>query len=465
MNVSVTHLIGILLIIFIIFIIGIVSGKNIKNSKDFNGENRNFSEIFIVGTIMGTLVGGSSTIATAQLAFEYGFSAIWFNLGGGIGCLILGLFFSKNFRKENNLTIQENLKNEYGEKVAFYSSILSSLGIFFSVIAQLFSASALITSIFNINMYISTIIACIVMGIYIIFGGLKGAGLIGIIKSFLLYVSIIYLTVIASKLIGNYSIFFNSFPSEKYLNIFARGVGKDLGSGLSLIFGVLCTQTYVQAIISGKNDKIAQKGAIMSAFLIPPISIGGILIGMYMKNTYPNMNPILAFPNFILYNTPANIGGVILGILLLVTIGSGAGLILGICSIFNNNIYKKIIPNLSEKKELKLSRITIFVILFISFIFTLGNAKTFILKWSFMSMGLRASTIFFPMLGSMFFKNKIEKKWILIGILLSPISILITEMYFNLKIDSLFIGLSVSIISTFIGYLHKKFISKEKIMI
>ena len=191
MQVSIIHVIGILIIISVIFIIGIRSGKNIKSSKDFSGGNRSSSEFLIIGTIMGTLVGGSSTIATAQLAFEYGFSAIWFNLGGGIGCLILGLFFSNKFRKENTLTIQESLKKEYGENVAFYSAILSSVGIFFSIIAQLFSASALITSFFNINIVFAAIIACIIMAIYIIFGGIKGAGIIGIIKSVLLYISII----------------------------------------------------------------------------------------------------------------------------------------------------------------------------------------------------------------------------------------------------------------------------------
>ena len=45
-----------------------------------------------------------------------------------------------------------------------------------------------------------------------------------------------------------------------------------------LIFGVLTTQTYAQAVISCKSDACARKGAVMSAFLIPPIGIGGILV-------------------------------------------------------------------------------------------------------------------------------------------------------------------------------------------
>ena len=40
-----------------------------------------------IGAIIGTLVGGSSTIATAQLAYTFGMSAWWFTLGAGIACL------------------------------------------------------------------------------------------------------------------------------------------------------------------------------------------------------------------------------------------------------------------------------------------------------------------------------------------------------------------------------------------
>ena len=45
----------------------------------------------VAGVIMGTLVGGSSTVGTAQLAFQFGMSAWWYTLGAGISCLILAL--------------------------------------------------------------------------------------------------------------------------------------------------------------------------------------------------------------------------------------------------------------------------------------------------------------------------------------------------------------------------------------
>ena len=55
----------------------------------------------VAGLIMGTLVGGSSTVGTAQLAYSFGLSAWWFTLGAGIACVILALVYAKPLRRAN----------------------------------------------------------------------------------------------------------------------------------------------------------------------------------------------------------------------------------------------------------------------------------------------------------------------------------------------------------------------------
>ena len=78
------HYIGAALVILIIIGVGVYSGKQVKSASDYDG-GHNASAGLVMGAIIGTLVGGSSTIGTAQLAYTYGFSAWCFTLGGGIG--------------------------------------------------------------------------------------------------------------------------------------------------------------------------------------------------------------------------------------------------------------------------------------------------------------------------------------------------------------------------------------------
>ena len=71
-----SHLSGALLTLIIMAGVGIHSGRQVKNASDFAIGGGRSSSVMVAGAIIGTLVGGSSTVATSQLAFEYGFSSL-----------------------------------------------------------------------------------------------------------------------------------------------------------------------------------------------------------------------------------------------------------------------------------------------------------------------------------------------------------------------------------------------------
>ncbi|WP_154029526.1 sodium:solute symporter family transporter [Romboutsia lituseburensis] len=114
----------------------------------------------VAGSIIGTLVGGASTIGTAQLAFNYGFSAWWFTLGGGIGCLILGLGFAKPLYNSEITTLPQVFAREYGQTASTVSTVLMSIGSFLSIVAQVLSGIALVTTVSHLGSFPATV--CIV---------------------------------------------------------------------------------------------------------------------------------------------------------------------------------------------------------------------------------------------------------------------------------------------------------------
>jgi SSS family solute:Na+ symporter len=272
----------------------------------------------------------------------------------------------------------------------------------------------------------------------------------------LIYISVILGAILALNLSGGFNQIYNSLPHNDYFNLFSRGIGVDGGAFLSVVFGVLSTQTYVQAILSGKSDNASIKGALISSLLIPPIGIGGILIGMYMRINFPDIASGQAFPLFIMNNMPPFLGGAILATLLIALVGTGSGMALGFGTIITNDIYKKYInKNSDSKSELLVTRVVILVSLSVSALFTLGNLKSAVLTWGFMSMGLRATVLLVPMITALFFKDKINGKFAILSSVLGLLSFLISELFFNINIDSLLIGVTVSTFTAFIGFLIK----------
>ncbi len=69
------HYVGALLVFILITLVGTYSGSKINCASDFSCGGRSASTVIVIGGIVGAFVGGSATIGTAQLAFDFGLSA------------------------------------------------------------------------------------------------------------------------------------------------------------------------------------------------------------------------------------------------------------------------------------------------------------------------------------------------------------------------------------------------------
>ncbi len=455
---TIIHHIGAALVILLIAGVGIYSGKQVTSASDFDGGHR-ASTGLVMGAIIGTLVGGSSTIGTAQLAYTFGFSAWWFTLGGGIGVLILGFVFAKPLFDRGITTLPQLFAKEYGEKSSTLMAILNSLGTFLSIVAQIISGVALITAVSPLSPALGTALVVLLMLVYVLFGGALGAGYVGLIKTVLMYLAVGACGVLSVVISGGLGAFLDNpaLPHATYFNLIARGATVDLGAGISLILGVLTTQSYITALLSAKNLKVSKAGAFLSAILIPLIGIAGIFVGMYMKLNAPNIDSKLALPIFILEHMPPLAGGMMLGTLLIAVVGTGAGLSLGMSSIFCRDLYKVYInKQATPERSLTVTRVIIAVILMVCALFSLGDLGDLILGWSFMSMGLRGSVALFPLCTALFMPGKIPSRFAMAAMITGPVFTLIGKFLLPAAIDSLFLGVAASLLVMGIGYIAGK---------
>lgn len=448
------HLISMVCTLLLVTLVGLYSLRRVKSASDFNVGGRAIGSTMVVGMIVGTLVGGASTIGTAQLAFQYGFSAWWFTLGAGIACIILGLFLAKPLRESGAVTIPGFLANTYGEKARLYASIFSSIGIFLNIVGQILAAVTLLVSMTGIKPFHAAVIAIFLVVSYVIFGGVWSTGLVGILKTILLYLSMIIVGYLAYQLGGGIVGFKTNFEPFPWFSLFGRGLSTDLAAGFSLIVGVLSTQTYLQATFSGKTSRDSKKGALISGIITPPIGLAGIAVGLYMRLHFPTMNAGEALPSFIIYYLPPWLGGVVIATLLISIIGTGAGLVLGISTMLSQDIYKKIIcPKAADKNVLMFTRISIIIVSALTLLFVSGNLNSLILKWSFLSMGLRGATICFPLLLAVFIKGFVKPRAGVLAIAAAPLCAIFWAIFGLDSIDPLYIGMTVSFLLLVLGSL------------
>ena len=445
MNLTAEHVISILATLAVIALIGIYSGRKVKSSSDFSTAGKKAGWSIVMGTIVGTLVGAASTVATSQLAFVYGFSAWQYTLGSATGSLLLGIIFTKRLWETNTKTVPEILFREYGSAANILCSIFVCLSLFLSVIPQVIALSALLASMLKIGMIVATIAAIALMIVYVVFGGVWGTGLAGVAKITLLYFSMIFTGVVVTIQAGGVSGFQSMFAPFPMFSIWGTtGIMAGIAGLITPIIGVLASQTYIQAVMSGKDVKAGKIGAFVSFLLIPPIGFVSVLIGLFMKFHSPDIASAMAFPLFVLEYINPWCAGIILASILIATIGTGAGITLGMSTILTNDIYKKLFkPDATDKQLLNFSRAMIVLLLAASFGFTMGNLKSLMLQWTFLSMGLRATVAFLPLVFALFLTGKVNRNWALASMLLAPVGILGWRMFGNLvttaKIDQMYI--------------------------
>lgn len=450
------YLITTLITLLIVSSIGISSRKKIFNSKDFNLGGRKFSSTQVAASIIGTLVGGASTIGTAQAAFVSGINGLWFTLGASLGCLFLGIFLSKPLRNAEIQTIPEFMTNYYGSKSRVTSSLISSIAIFIHITGQVLAAIAIITSLFSINENTAVFITILLIISYIFFGGFFGSSLVGSIKTILLYTTLTYAGIFVVNRFGGFNGYVQSFPRDPWFNLFSDGLFNGLAMGFSLVVGVSSTQTYLQAIFSGKNASESRKGAFLSALLIPPIGILSTLIGMFMKVNHPYIMSKQALPLFVLEYLNPLVGGVVIATLIISVVATGAGLTLGISTMISRDIYPYFRKSiLKDSEELLINRLSVLIISIFVTLMVFFNLDSLILKWAFLSMTLRGTVIFTPLIFALILKNKTPKNYGYASMIISPSLVILLTIFNITYIDPLYIGLGISTFMFLLGYVTK----------
>ena len=487
--ISWVHILGVVATVALLLTISWLSGRRVKDARSFI-TGGNSGSWMVCGALLGTLAGGQSTIGTAQLAYCYGLSAWWFTIGAGLGALVLGLFYARPLRGSGCTTLLEVVSREYGHKAETVGSILFLIGIFISIMSQVLSSSAMIGSLFGIPTLWASVAGALLIMLMVLFGGIRSAGVGGIVKLVLLYLCSLAAGIVVWHIAGGLSGLRDGVDTvyqspvlaqlngltdvesihHRYGSPFARGVFKDLGGCLSLVLGVVCTQSYAQCIWSAATTTKARRGALLCALFMPVFGAACTLVGIYMRGHYVTADELRAlqaagetlptglgviedsaqaFPAFILNHLPAWLGGLMLGTMLINILGCGSGLSLGAATILVRDVYGNFKRRMGMKSsplsQLAQTRLSIVAILLFAFLGAVTFHGTFINDLGFLSLGLRAVAILFPLCFALWLPGRFKPSRVLLSMPVGVAALLLAR-FVSLPGDAVYYGLAISLI-------------------
>ncbi|MFC1916526.1 sodium:solute symporter [Chloroflexota bacterium] len=344
--------------------IGMVSRRKARGVDDFFVAGRKGSSLFITGSLLATIVGGSATIGMAGLGFTQGLTGAWWLLVGSIGLVILGIFFAKKVRKFALYTLPELVKEQYDGRVALAASSLIVIAWVGIVAGQILAAGKILSVLGIGSPLLWMVLFAIVFIVYTVLGGQYAVIRTDTLQAVIIFAGIFGSLALLMSHLGGWSGLQLSLSPDK----FAFPLSSQFGGTKLVTLLLLVGLTYVvgpdmySRLFCAKDGKTARASAFWAALLIIPLAFGITLIGMGASTLFPQISPEQALPTVIMEVLPTFLGSIVLAALLCAVMSSADTCLLSASTILTVDVVGQFKPSLSQKQILSLSRWMIVVL-------------------------------------------------------------------------------------------------------
>ncbi len=340
-----------------------------KETDNFLLAGRSWPWYMVAFMVTGLAVGGASTIGCAQMAFEKGLAAGWYDVAWAFGAVLMGLFGAARWRRMRVSTISEMLGRFYTPSARIIGVCLQFLIVTTVMCLQFVAGGALLSAM--LPQYFSMVsgmllTAVIFIGIALI-GGLWAGGLANLVNVIVIWVGILIGMIACLSLAGGAETIISNLPqSFDYFNL-CEGLGEGVLLGWFIVMGTMTftMQGVIQISFASKSPKDAQWGFLAAALLMVPLGFFSAYIGIAAKSLYPEIDSVKALPTIIM-NTHHFIAGLTLSGLWAADISTGVALLISSVTLLEKDIcewsWERKGRTISGEKFYRMSRSLILII-------------------------------------------------------------------------------------------------------
>ncbi len=304
--------------------IGLASKRKAKEADDFFVAGRKGSALFITGSLLATIIGGSATVGMAGLGFTRGLTGIWWLLVGSIGLIFLGLFLAKRVRRLALYTLPELVARQYDRRMALASSVLIVIAWIGVIAAQIIAAGRILSVLEIGNATLWMVIFTIIFIAYTILGGQHAIIRTDAVQAAIIFGGLFAGVALLMSQLGGWPGLLSALPTEHFAFPTSPQFGGAELASLLLVVGL----TYVvgpdmfSRLFCARDDTTARTATLWTAVLLIPIALAITLMGMGAAALFPQIAPEQALPTVISEVFPPLLGGVVLAALLCAVMSS-----------------------------------------------------------------------------------------------------------------------------------------------
>jgi len=358
--------------------IGVWAGTRVRNTADFAVAGRRLPLVMVVTTTFATWFGAETVMGIPARFVQGGLHDIVEDpFGAGLCLVLVGAFFAARLYRKNLLTIGDFYRQRYGKGVEIFCSLAIILSYLGWVAAQV-TALGLVFNILTggaMSPQMGMIVGLLAVLVYVVIGGFLAVAWTDFIQMIVLVIGLAVIAVFAADLAGG---------APKVLDLArSRDLGRFLpppnftetamfiGAGLTMMLGSIPQQDVFQRVMSAKDAKTAQRGAMIGGFgyiafaFVPMFIVLAAVVVMgdqvldLAQNDYQRV-----LPSFVMGHMPLVMQILFFGALLSAIKSTSSATLLAPTTSFVENILKQIRPEMSDRQQLVAMRVTLVVFAF-----------------------------------------------------------------------------------------------------
>ena len=312
--------------------------RSSKTSEGFTSGGRAFPAFLIGFLLMSEFIGTSATIGTSQSAYSFGISAAWNVLALAIGFILFGIFLAKKFRNLGENTISGALAQNYGESVRIATSLIMTVALMIVAVAIYAAGGAILHELLDIDRSWAIVGVGVLATLYVVVGGMRSVVYINVLYAVMKLATVALLTAVGISRVGGFGELRAGLPesSFSYDGVGWAQIFAWLIAGIGAIFA---TQYVIQAVVTVRDPRHAQRAAFYAALMLVPFGILAAFVGMSSAVLYPEIESIDALPVLAVDMNPVATGFVMCGLMGAI-LGSIAALIIGASTLLMRDFYQ-----------------------------------------------------------------------------------------------------------------------------
>jgi SSS family transporter len=372
---------GIILILLVRMVIGYWANKRVETNVDYVLAGRRLPLWMAAPSIMATWFAAETLMGSSAQAYMYGFQGVVFDPFGATMCLIIaGIFVVRLNRRAQYLTIMDFFEHRYGKAMSIIGTVTQIITYFGWTAAQIVAGGAILQSLLGWPIQSGMILVATVVTLYTVLGGLWADTALDFMQMFLTCAGLILIMAgIISSVGGLREMFglagaqyatdtFAIWPTENdgYFGYFGvNGWFYYLAAWMAVGLGSIPAQDYLQRTNAAKNENTAVKATFLAALLYIVFGVISPLIGV---TAYGAIGAELegSQVEFVLVSMsmkylPPLLAAAFIAALASALMSTSDSSLLAGATMFTENLVKPFKPDISDKTQLLLTRLSLLV--------------------------------------------------------------------------------------------------------